>query len=343
MVIAYLILITLFVSFPLVKVGTNRDYISQTNTAAIKGLFVIVVFFCHYAGYVEFTNTWDLAFKWINNKIGQLCVVMFLFYSGYGIWYSYVNKANYINTFMKRRFLPVWLSFAVCVLFFWIENIFLGIKYSFTDILLAFTGWTSIGNSNWYMFVTFALYIVFFLCFRMFSKNSNKIHGLLLYTILCCVLVIFLFVTKESWWYNTLLCFPAGMWFAVMKSKIDEFAFESNTNYLKLFVASFILLAITCLLQQWHSVFFVPLAIQFSICTVVVTMKFTFNSKPLSFCGQHVFSIYILQRLFFNLGQSSGLNQAPYLFFVLCFIGTILFAVGYDYIFGKCKLKLTRR
>ena len=342
MLIAYLILIALFVSFPLVKVGTNREYISQTNTAAIKGLFVILVFFCHYGGYVEFTSTLDLAFKWINNKIGQLCVVMFLFYSGYGIWYSYINKANYIRTFMKRRFLPVWLSFALCVLFFWLENAFLGIEYSFIDILFAFTGWTSIGNSNWYMFVTFALYIIFFLCFRMFNENSNKVRGLIIYTMLCCVLVIFLFFTKESWWYNTLLCFPAGMWFAVVKSKIDEFAFENNTNYIKLFVLSFILLVATCLLQQWHSVFFVPLAIQFSIFVVVVTMKFTFNSKLLSFCGEHVFSIYILQRLFFNLGQHYGLHQEPYLFFGVCLIGTIVLAIIYDYIFAKYKVRLIK-
>lgn len=341
MLIAYLILAVLMLFCPLIRYNTNREYMNSSNTLAIKGFWVIVVFFSHYASYVKLNGYLNLPFIWINSQIGQLCVVMFLFYSGYGIWYSYQNKTNYIKSFVKRRFLPVWISFAVCVLFFLIENVLLGIKYNFIEILLSFTGWTSIGNSNWYMFITFALYITFFLCFSIFHTKNNNL-GLIIYSAICCGLVVILYLTKESWWYNTLLCFPAGMWYAVFKNKIDNFAFKTNKNYTLILLTSLASLAIMYFLQRYHGVFYVIYSIVFCIFTIVVTMKLTFNSRPLSFVGKHVFSIYILQRLFFNLGQHYGLNDMPYLYFALSLIGTIMLAVIYDYVFEKCKYKLLK-
>lgn len=326
---------------PLVKCGANKEYLAPANTLAIKGFWVMVVFFSHYSSYVKLSRV-DYPFIWINNQISQLCVVMFLFYSGYGIWCSYKNKANYIKTFIKKRFFPVWISFVICILFFLIENIFLGIRYDIGTILLSFTGWTSISNSNWYMFVTFALYIAFFFCFRIFNNSDSKIE-LLLYTVVCLGLVAILYLTKEAWWYNTLLCFPAGMWYAVLKDKIDGVVFKNSRNYTFMLFLSINLLIITYLLQRWHDIFFIAYAIFFCLFTVVITMKLTFNSKPLSFIGKHIFSIYILQRLFFNLGQHYGLNAKPYLFFGSSLVGTIILAVTYDYIFEKIKCKILKR
>lgn len=341
MLITYLILATLMLFCPSVKCGANKEYLAPSNTLAIKGFWVIVVFLSHYSSYVELTGMANLSFTWINSQIGQLCVVMFLFYSGYGIWCSYQNKEGYLKTFIKKRFLPVWISFVICILFYLIENILLCIRYSFVEILLSFTGWTSIGNSNWYMFVTFALYIAFFLCFKIFDKES-KYFGLLIYTGVCFGLVFILYLTKEAWWYNTLLCFPAGMWYATLKNKIDDVAFKNSKSYALILLSSIALLAITYLLQRLHGVFFIIYAIFFCIFTVVVTMKLTFNSKPISFVGKHVFSIYILQRLFFNLGQHYGLNEMPYLFFGLSLSGTLILAVIYDYVFEKCKYRLLK-
>ena len=341
MLITYLILITLMLFCPALKIGTNKEYIIPANTLPIKGFWVMVVFFCHYSSYVSLNKWIDLLFIWVNGQVGQICVVMFLFYSGYGIWCSYQNKADYIKTFINKRFLPVWISFAICILLFLTENAFFGMRYDFTEVLLSFTGWTSIGNSNWYMFVTFILYIGFFLCFCLFSKKSQYVK-LKIFTFMCLGLIIMLYLTKESWWYNTLLCFPMGMWYSAYKNKIDAFAFESNKNYVFMLLSLIALFLITYLLKRWHGVFFILHAVIFALFTVIATMKLTFRSNPLSFVGKHVFSIYILQRLFFNAGQHYGLNEIPYLFFCLSLIGTILLATLYDYAFEKCKYRFSK-
>ena len=343
MFIAQLIVLALLLLTPPVKYGFNRAYISPYNTLPVKGFWVLAVFFSHFSGYVALTGALNSAFLWVNRQIGQLCVVMFFFYSGYGIWISYQSKEDYLKTFVRHRFLPVWLSFAICILLFAAENRLLGIEYPLRDFLLSFTGWTSIGNSNWVMFVTFALYAAFFLCFKILRKSGKGPLGLTVYTAICFAMVAVLYFKKESWWYDTLLCFPAGMWYAALKNKIDGFAFRKNKNYVLLLAASAALLIGAYLLQKWHTIFFLMFAVQFCLVTAVITMKFTFRSVPLAFFGKHVFSIYILQRLVFHLGRYYGLHQYPYLFFAVCLVGTVLLAVGYDFVFDKCKRGLARR
>lgn len=342
MLIVYIVLVGLLIGFPLVKYGENRDYMSPANTLTIKGFWVMVVFFCHYSAYVSLTGGADMPFVRLNNAIGQICVVMFWFYSGYGIWYSCQNKADYIKSFMRKRFLPVWLSFAICVLFFLISNMLLGIRNSPAEVVLSFTGWTSVGNSNWYMFVTFVLYITFYLSFRIFDKKGSFL-GLSLFTGICVAFAAILYLTKEPWWYNTLLCFPAGMWYAVLKGRIDNFAFANSKNYVLAFGMATAFLLIAYLLKRWHGVFFVIYAIAFCILTVIVTMKLSFHNKLLSFAGAHVFSIYILQGLVFRIFQHYGLNNNPYLFFIMSLTATVLLAVAYDSIFSKCKHLLSKR
>ena len=88
-------------------------------------------------------------------------------------------------------------------------------------VMLAYTKWTSIGNSNWFMFVTFALYLLVFISFKLFNKN--QLRGLICFSILSIGLTITLFFLKESWWWNTLLCFPLGMWYGFFKERIDKY------------------------------------------------------------------------------------------------------------------------
>ena len=71
-----------------VKYGKNPDYLSKKQTTAIKGIFVLLVFFGHITQYI----TMGSAYERIVTSIGQLVVVMFLFYSGYGIMCQIMTK-----------------------------------------------------------------------------------------------------------------------------------------------------------------------------------------------------------------------------------------------------------
>lgn len=71
----------------------------------------------------------------------------------------------YVESFPRRRLLPTLLNFDVAVAAFLLLNVVLGIKHSKHDIILAFTGWTSLGNSNWYIFVILLCYLCTYIGF----------------------------------------------------------------------------------------------------------------------------------------------------------------------------------
>lgn len=162
----------------------NGSYISKEQCNCIKGFFIAVVFCRHIVSYLveagyNFSIVGDNIFGWINGHIGQLLVVMFLFYSGYGVTESIKKKgADYVESIPKRRVLTTLANFDVAVFLFLIVDILCGIEYPISNVLLSFVGWESIGNSNWYIFVILCCYLSTYLAHQMRpSRMSRNIFG----------------------------------------------------------------------------------------------------------------------------------------------------------------------
>lgn len=110
-------------------------------------------------------------------------------------------------------------------------NLALGIKTKTRTTLLAFTTWESIGNSNWYITAVLCLYLILIVSFLIFRKHH--IPGLIAMTVLTCGLAFALIkVGKPAWYYNTLILFPLGMWYAYLKKYIDKFVMKNNYIYM---------------------------------------------------------------------------------------------------------------
>ena len=79
--------------------GFFTDYITKEQCNNIKGIFILLVFISHSlqyidkAGYVN-DNILDVIFTKCSSVMGQLIVVMFLFYSGFGIMES-VKRSDF--------------------------------------------------------------------------------------------------------------------------------------------------------------------------------------------------------------------------------------------------------
>ena len=106
----------------------HTDYLSKSNTTAINGIFVVLVFLCHFAQYVKFSPDFiDQSFVFFKSHLGQLVVTTFLFFSGYGIICSISKKgSDYIKSIPKKRFLSVLIHFDIAVILFMVVNVLLG-------------------------------------------------------------------------------------------------------------------------------------------------------------------------------------------------------------------------
>ena len=108
----------------------------------------------------------------------------------------------------------------IAIVLYIIVNLLLGNSYGIYKILLAFTGYESIGNSNWYMLAIFVLYLLIMLCFKRIKIKS--IYQIIVFSLLTIIYIFVLSRVKDNYYVDTILCFPMGMWYSYFKEKIDK-------------------------------------------------------------------------------------------------------------------------
>lgn len=147
----------------------NEGFLEKCQTDAIKGIFIIVVFINHIGGYYTQCGTdlsawYDKIFFLPAKALGQLMVVMFLFYSGYGVMEGIKNKGQtYIVSVPRKRVLGTLINFDIAVIIFAVTAFLLGIPLTLQHFYISLIGWDSVGNSNWYIFVIMICYALTFI------------------------------------------------------------------------------------------------------------------------------------------------------------------------------------
>ena len=332
-----LLLILILIGLRIYPIKFNKNYLSKEYTACIKGIFILIVFCSHIITYIPYNPTQDnLALFFVKN-IGQLMVTLFLFYSGYGVYESIKKKKiKYINGMPKNRIFKTLFHFDIIVLLFILINCIMGYGNNVLEILSSLIAWSSVGNSNWYIFVILVLYFITYLSFIIFKKENK--NAIILCTLLTILTIIALSTYKESYWYNTMLCYPFGMMFSYHKNKINKLMLNNKTYYLTLVFLFLLFIGIrrvSTISTLYYSVF----AIIFVIIVVMLTMKSKINNKYLKWFGDNLFYIYILQRIpMLILSRLSYSNTHPYRFVIICFISTILLTI----IYGKLLPKIDK-
>lgn len=329
-----LIMLVVLILLNLKVSNENQEYIGRQQTYAINGIFIILVFLRHFNQYVTLEEILDTPFLYVNSILGQLIVTTFLFYSGYGVMYSVLEKGiDYINGIPKNRILKTMLLFDIAILFYVLLNLILKVEMTFPQIMLSFIGWTGVGNSTWYIFAILIMYFLTFIAFKISNYFAYKnIIGLIIATVL---IVGYVFVVREfrdSQYYNTVLCYAMGLWYAYLKSKVDYILKRRMVYYICLtltmvaFICSYLLKDFNLIINQMFYLLFIA-------TIVLISMKVEINNWVLIWCGKNLLGIYILQRIpMIALQKSSWMLTHPYIYFLICVIITIGLTIGYRYI-----------
>ena len=146
-----------------------------------------------------------------------------------------------------------------------------------------------------------------------------------LFTILYIILMDV--IKDQAWWYNIILCFPAGMILSKYKDRVCSII-QKPVFFIFLMVFAF---SLYCL----HLPIFAYEIISIAFCFLIVDVcayKVIKNSL-FHFLGQYVFEIYILQRISMNLFDRY-LNDWFYL--IVCIFSTLILA----YYFKKLETKV---
>lgn len=317
--------------------GLNAACLSLDRTTSIKGIFVLLVFLSHANNYLLSMPAYTadvLNQPYVNfqSHLGQGVVVMFLFYSGYGVMESIKKKgALYVHAIPKRRILKTLLHFDIAVLLYLFLDLALGTlaRRSPLTVLLAFTGWTSLGNSNWYIFAVLFLYFFTFLAFTI--SPARPVRALWMVTAFTGLYIAVLAFLKDAWWFDTVLLYPLGMWYSFYKDKIEAFLRRKGrywavlTGCLLIMIASHLLRANYLCYEIWM--------ISLAAFVVLLTMKLDICNPVLLFFGRHLFEIYILMRIPMLVLLHFEITQT-YAFIGISLAATVLLAALVRKFFG---------
>ena len=327
LVIVLFCLLCLLCSRPSICDNLSGDYVSRDRSSCINGIFIWIVFISHLNSYCQDWLVWDTYIVRGIGLIGQMCVATFFFYSGFGIMLSLQNKKkDYARALLFRRFPALLLHFAIAVCCFWCLQTAIGHKYDLITILLSLIGWESLGNSNWFIFITLSSYIIIALTYALFRRHGQKIFlfSLFVFFTLFSVLIRY----KGVWWVNTIYCIPAGMAYAAYKNKFESLM--PGSAKMRIIVSLFILAASLCIYQKgflhWYiSHNLASVAFAFAITLASSAIVFRRHSRFLCWCGgSGLFCLYIFQRIPMIVG--GGLGAAPIVYQAICILCTLLIA-----------------
>lgn len=310
--------------------GHHDDYISKPVTDSIKGIFAIIIIYSHGRGYLPpfetLTSPFDIMFYKAIQAIGQLMVVMFLFYSGYGIMESYRKKQGYLNGFAKHRILKTLVIFDVAVILYIVLGLLIGKTFSIPEYILSFIGWESIDNSNWFVFDIIALYLLTYLSLVARSRwnlSTWKFH--IIAFALCGAFIVFIAATKKAnYWYDTVLAFPLGLLYSEYKEKTERFFRQYYWPSLGVLIVAFSLMY-----GSRGYLTMIMTSVVFAVILVLVTMKVKLNNRALRWLGINCFGIYILQRIPMALFSELGLTAHWAAFYVAVVAATLALAAGF--------------
>lgn len=297
----------------------NEDYLSKEGTDAVRGIFILLIFASHFVQYVDpYTALLDILYQRVRVALGQAVVTCFLFYSGYGVALSAKRKGDrYTREIPRRRVLPTLLITDCAVILYLILQLWRGNTYSLKYLALACIGWNSVGNSCWYIFAILGLYLITWIVLRGRELDAVTVGRISVATL--AFTLFLLCAGRPSYCYDTLLCYPLGMWFFLYKDRIDAFLAKGSRYWpvAILTVAAFVLVH-----KVWNrSLFFYVLTmLLFALCVVLFTMKVQLRSPVLIYCGRHLQGLFLLHRIpFIFLGDYLPWKSGPgiYLYFAL--------------------------
>lgn len=350
----FFIIIFLFIIFNSVEIAPEnkfqRDYLSIQKTNAIKGIFTVLILFSHYSQYVLLSGIYDESYLVLQKHMHQMVVVMFFFYSGFGMMESISKKGyDYVKSIATKRLPRVFINFDLAVVLFLVLGIAFGKKYTLSTVFEALIGWSSVGNSNWYMFVIFAVYLLVFVAFLHLKWKDNKVAlygGTALTTALSLVFVYCMMrIGRPTRYYNTMILFSVGMWYSLVKNRIEEFVMKNDVIYT---MCSVIVTGVYCVAfrNRWEYGIegYTIWAIAFVLLVIMITMKISFCNPVLVWFGNHVFSVFILQRLPMIVLKEIGFGRNhKYMFLIITILVTILLAMLFDYLTGKMWEKIQNK
>lgn len=340
-IILTIILFLYLFSKPKWRFYIERDgfVLSREWTSFVNAMFITLVVCSHGLGLFR-TTICDYQLEQGTAEavraLGQLIVTVFFFYSGYGIMLSLTRRAGYERMLIYPRFFSLGLNFFLAVLVYFVVHCLLRGEVVWSDLLGGLHEYKYLGNPTWFILMTLLTYVLTYICHRLFSKMGATVFVLAL-TVLLLAVIYGIGELKPRLWGNTLLCFPAGMFYFLYGEKLEALIRQTC-------VPSIVYALILLFLGKryfGYNIYVENMAgILFAVGVTWFVGSFSWG-RPSRFLiwlgGSGLFAVYMFHTLPMRVFSTLGLNMGqPYVVWLQVVVSSAflvgLASVGYGYL-----------
>ncbi len=325
----------------------NKLSFGKGETAIVKGVAILLMFIHHLFAETIEADYYSQDFFDTLSVIGKICVSIYSFISGYGIYCSY-EKGNSFN--VGKRILGLYVNYWIIMLLFYLPMQIISGDFTFTvsNILNYVLNLTSISTSlnpnawfirNWTVFIILSPFM-----FKLLKKLSNITVEVLLFIILPVVIsvlwnnyfllplpgIAYYFVNELLFSFFVMMPFFT-IGFIMARHKVLDKLF----SVLEARVNRWVLVALSIAILV--SVYFIPInlcyiyGIYYSylivtpiliIVFVILVNKLNINivNKTMSFLGKHSNNMWLVHGAFYVGVFQTILYLPKYPIFILLFL-----------------------
>ena len=290
--------------------------ISKTQTTELKGISVLLLLVHHY--FYDFKGTDGILMDYIVDY-SKICVTLFVFLSGYGLYKSYKNSNCKYFQFTASRIKKVMVRYQMVFILFALigtvsglrtleqaygtSNVFLKMFVEFAGLrnyFLHALGDFAYNVTWWFIPMLLLLYVLFVPLVKVLEKHGLKA---LLGIWIICKLVIPITcpsVVRNMLSSHYVFAFAAAIFLSIYESKIKFFIKENSwTNIIVLFLAATPLLFLSKRVGLANSFWFLSLFIVLVYIAIDEKIKLGILKKTLFHFGKYSYEIYLTHTFIF--------------------------------------------
>lgn len=245
---------------------------------------------------------------------GKICVSLFLFLSGYGLYISYFGKTITIKSIIRRILNFYYHYWTVFMIFIPLGIILNKILFDFKEILFNWFGLSSSLNSEWWFVY---VYLILTLLFPSIIKLTHHLNGWILFVISLSLVWVSTYI--QFYFFQIILNYQIYFTMGILICKNSLFDqininFKNNVEVLK--VISWGLLMVSPLF--YIILLKLPLLHQYTFVVITPIIVFTIGS------------LNIKSRIIQFIGKSSTNIWLTHSFFCYYYLQKLTFAPKYS-------------
>ena len=265
---------------------------------------------------------------------GKICVSMFFFLGGYGLYRRYFGKRYNIVERLKKLYFAYWKVFLIFVpigfIFFSNQDAYcqdVGVytafsEFSIKEFVLNFFGFVSTYNREWWFLLSYAIALILFPLIR------KIVDYLSIYLNLFIVIIISVLLTNVFQSEPSAICFGMGVIVAkhrLLDSVCDLAKSKKILNPVTdILVWLFVIILRLKVIGEQLDIFFVPIL---TIVSINFVNKLSILKKSLSALGKRSTNMWLIHTFFcYYFGITAKIVAAPR-YAILALI--VLFAMSY--------------